>query len=122
MEIKVSAASLVTVVPDVGNNLDLPEGEQFRIVMQRPSRWNIQKGGLRPIIKNGEVEMEIDRENTIRLYVKRFINAPLLKHDDGSQREMTVQDLFEYDELAPVLAEVESTMREMNEAEPDRKN
>lgn len=122
MEIKVSAARVVTLVPNIGENLELPENEQFRIVMQKPSRWNASKGGLRPIIKNGEVEMEIDRENAIKMYVKKLINPPVLQLDGGTTREMDVRDLFEYDELSSVLDEVSKAMHKMNESEPDRKN
>lgn len=123
MKVSVKAQSERIYTPDLGNNMDVPEAEQWKIVIRQPSKWRMTQTGLTTELVNGEVRQAFHYQEYLSAFINRFINAPQLAVNSGeSTRDMEPSDLFEFDEFSGVVTEIGKIVNELKAGETDTKN
>jgi hypothetical protein len=118
MKITINETDERTVYPDIDDNLTQPEGQRFAVVMKKPSAFRLAKATRKQTVVNGDIVVENDWTGMLRAYVKELRKAPELQFGETS-RTMTVDDLFEYDELSPIVNALTGAITEMRKTEGD---
>jgi hypothetical protein len=109
------------VVPTLGGNDELPKEEQCRIHLVKPSQYQFQRILLKDF--SAEAMSEAGDTSFLRAYVAKIENPFQLQLPDGELVDMTIDDLFERDELYPVLTQITFAIRDMNQSgDTDPKN
>lgn len=113
MKIKVKSQAHETIYPDIENNIELPEEKRFAIVMRRPPR--VELWAKLGVSESDQVDIAV----WARAHVVELRNAPTLTFDDGTSREMTVADIFEFDDLIDLQGVVIATANKFHEKTPE---
>lgn len=97
MKIAVSSKNEFKVIPDIADNLELPEGEQFVVVMRKLSQ--LQSGEWSTV--NADNEVNVDIKKKLAMAIVRLENAPTIDIDGVEQTELTKDILIDstYPEL-----------------------
>lgn len=119
MKVSVARNPLNTVVPDFAGNLELPEAEQWQIVLRQPAKY---KASLTTMIVGGEVVSKFDTADFVESWVVRHVNPPDIEIDGKITRPLRTSDLFDFDEFDPVVQQVMNIINKVNQEEPDLKN
>jgi hypothetical protein len=112
MNIEINPSEEEIIYPDLADNLERKEKDRFAIVIKRLS--NLEKMQALKI-KDGHVQN--DPAQLLRMSVKEIINAPLVNDD----RELTIDDIFEAEELYGVFQKVYITSLNLNAPKYDKK-
>jgi len=113
MELKITRPQSKTVYPDIGDNLSQAEDERFGVMLEKPSDQKLGEAMIEMVMNDeNQLEQRYNWRGATRAFIKRFVNAPTLDID-GRKRAARIDDLFRYDELAPVLSQIAETVNEM---------
>lgn len=121
MKISVKTPAHKIVYPDIEGNLELPAAERFGVEIKKPSRFELAGKAIRTEIDGGDRETNVDSEGFFRAHIVRIINPPELEID-GVTRAMRAADMTRYDELAPIMNEVQTEINNLYEGENSSKN
>lgn len=119
MTIKIKDKSTVVFAPEIDGNETLPEDQQFRIELQRPSQLQLQREALSLTAVDESPRIEI--VDWTLSHIKRLINPPKLD-ENGKMRDMRVSDIRIYDELFPIYQAVQIELGKLYEEDGDPKN
>ena len=105
MEFNISGKNEFTLIPEIGNNKEIPHNQQFRIVHKKLSN-RLHSGKWSSFDATGKFSYDIFAK--VREHVIRIENPPKLKMKDGQHRSMTIDDLCNesYHELYPVVEQI----------------
>lgn len=104
MKIKVSAKNRYDFIPDIGDNLKLPDNEKFVIVLTRLNQV-LNSGKWSHFGADGSVSVNLKQKMID--HIIEFKRPPLI--DDGvSQKELTVEMLLSdrYPELSDLVNQI----------------
>lgn len=120
MQFDVAQSGKVEVVVDLGDNLEQPDSQQWKIVLRKPAKY---KTRMTTMVVGGEVVSRFDTGDFIDGYVVRHINAPDIAVDGGKGRKLRTADLFSFETFEPVVEQLTEVINEMNSGEEtDPKN
>ena len=115
MEIQLGSKNEFVFVPEIANNLELPENEQFKVVYRKLSN-RLHGSKWSHFNKDGDFEYDYFlklKENIIRLE-----NAPELRFKTGQLKKMSIKDLCNpenhelFDLVEQIVKDIETTEAE----------
>jgi hypothetical protein len=122
MEIRIKSPTKQVVYPDIDDNLSLAADEKFGVEIRKPSSQRVAGSVIRTELdEGGQARSVYDSNEFTKAWINRLVNPPQLVID-GRRRSMNVQDLFRFDELAPVLKAVNERISELQTDEDDSGN
>ena len=111
MEIQLGSKNEFEFVPDIGNNLELPEQEQFKVVYRKLSN-RLHASQWSSFDKEGN--FNYNYFDKIKANVIRLVNPPELRFNTGQLKKMTVKDLCneENHELFGLVEQITNAIEE----------
>jgi hypothetical protein len=103
-----SSDSEHTITPDFMNNLELDESAKMKIVLKKLNNFE----RLKMFKFEGGKQVE-DHAAILRMSVKEIINPPIIEID-GKERDMTVDDFINVDELYILALNVYTAILQFN--------
>jgi len=115
MEILINAKNEYDFIPDIFGNGNLPDGQKFKIVMQKVN-GTLHSGEWSSFDKDGNLLIQLHKK--LKKHIVSFINPPKLRIG-GIVRDLTIDDII--DEKFPELYElVNLLVEEMNRLDSER--
>lgn len=101
MRLTISTKNEFCYVPDIADNLKLPDGQKFKIIVRKinhaiaPVEIRDDDGNIKPI----------DMKDRVRRHIVRLENPPELSIDGKLTRQMEIDDLFneDFSSLFPIV-------------------
>jgi len=118
MKINISKPQTTTVYPDIENNAELPEADQFAVILEKPSALKLAAATRKIFLVDGEVQEQFDWSGSARAYVKELVNPPTLSID-GKERRLRLEDVFNYDDLLPIRDAINAGIEHIRNQEGD---
>jgi hypothetical protein len=112
IKLKVNANNEYRFIPDIGDNLKLPDSDKFVVVLKRMS---IALNASNWIHYKSDGSMEPDIRAKLRDHIIRFEN-PLLLDDGGKQIDLTIDILLsdKYTALDDLLGQIIDKINEIS--------
>ena len=98
MKLSINPLNEYRVVPDIGENRSLPKNKQFAVILKKRNRLYLQTGAL-------NAKGRFDLAEYTRLCIEKIENPPMLDIG-GTEKELTVDDIFSWPELESVADEL----------------
>lgn len=99
MNISISANNRIEYVPDVGNNLDLPEDKRFVMVFRKVNKFAATSKAMRTRVNGDQPDKSVSVVDNVEFIRTAFVemrNPPILDYGE-TKRDMTFDDIFDVD-------------------------
>ena len=113
MEITISAKNEYPLIIDIGNNLQLPKSEQFKVIIQKINS-TIEAGEYASFTEEGDIR--IDNDIRLKKHIVRFEN-PITLNIEGKKRPIEVNDILgnKFPQLFTITKQVGDYINELEE-------
>jgi hypothetical protein len=111
-------------IPDIGNNLELPESEQMVICWKRiNTRLDSYKYVDYQVSDDNAKVNEINFRKFYKSHLTKIINPPIFEKENGERIEATIDDLFDGQYSGPQIDSlVDMIIEEIEEKSAQQKN
>lgn len=121
MKLDVSSKNEHIYVPDIGDNLQLPENERFEIVYKRINRY--MHGQEWTQYKKDNSVDRVNYAKLLKMHILRFNNPPILRNEKGEEETLTIDILLseKYDIFDKMINDLIDTFLGLNNEDIEKK-